>query len=293
MKKGFTLIELLGVIILLGILSVAIIPKVGESITNSKETAVKTQEEQIKRATSDFLIENTELLQDNKTITIKLGTLKQKGYIPISIKNPKTKKELSNESTIEVKSYNNKTKMTLNLIDLETASQNINQNSPILVLNGNYIEYVEVNSEYIDQGAIAITSDGNTINSNNISVQTLYNNEEVTLTTNTLKTYSVVYTVTDNGKTTSATRTVTVRDSIPPTIVFPNDTVLKPSEVAGFSLKGDVIVSDNYTASNNIIVRATAEGLSNIPGKYVVTYKATDLSNNESTAKRVIIVSEN
>lgn len=290
MKKGFTLVELLGVIALLGILSIVIIPKVGESLANTKETALKTQEEQIKRATSDFLVENIDLLEDNKTITIKLGTLKQKGYIPISIKNPKTKKELSNESTISVTRTNNKNSMTLELIDLEGASQTIDGNSPILVLNGNYVEYVEVNSEYTDPGATAMKSDGTSINSNNISTQVLYNNEEVMLTTNTLKTYSIVYSVTDNGKTTSATRTVTVRDSIPPSIIFPKDTVLTPSQVAGFNLKGDIIVTDNYTASNNINVTATAEGLSNVPGKYVVTYTAKDSSNNKTTEKRVIIV---
>ena len=94
-NKGFTLAELLGVIVLLGILSTVIIPKIGDSIQSSKETAYKAQENTIKKAVDDFLIENTELLETNETITIKLGTLKQGGYLPLNIKNPKTKKDFS------------------------------------------------------------------------------------------------------------------------------------------------------------------------------------------------------
>ena len=67
-NKGFTLVELLGVIVLLGILGVVIIPKVGDSITNSKETAYITQEEQIKKAANDFLVDNTDLLEYKKDI---------------------------------------------------------------------------------------------------------------------------------------------------------------------------------------------------------------------------------
>ena len=163
-NKAFTLVELLGVIVLLGILGIVIIPKVGDSITNSKETAYITQEETIKKAVNDFLVDNTDLLEDNDTITIKLGVLKQKGYLPVNIKNPKTRKNISNESLIIITKNGNTYDIKLNLIDLEDVTENMDNNSPILVLNGNYIEYVEVNDTYEEKGAIAKSSTGETIN---------------------------------------------------------------------------------------------------------------------------------
>lgn len=288
MKKGFTLVELLGVIILLGILSTVIIPKIGDSLENSKETALLTQEEQIKKAAYDFLIEHTELLDENDTITLKLGTLKQGGYLPIKLINPKTRKPLSNESTITITKNENKYEMTLNLIDLENATENIDNNSPILVLNGNYIEYVEVNEEYTELGAKAIDSTGEEIDEENISIQILYNNEETTLTTTELKTYSVVYAVTDNsGNTTSATRTVIVRDSTSPTIIIPKDTSIHVSEIASFNNQRGVIIADNYDANPTLTIDST---LANIPGTYVITYTVTDSSGNQTTERRVINV---
>lgn len=287
-NKAFTLVELLGVIVLLGILSIVIIPKIGDSLENSKETALLTQEEQIKKAAYDFLIEHTELLDESDTITLKLGTLKQGGYLPIKLINPKTRKPLSNESTITITKNENKYEMTLNLIDLENATENIDNNSPILVLNGNYIEYVEVNEEYTELGAKAIDSTGEEIDEENISIQVLYNGEETTLTTTELKTYSVVYAVTDNsGNTTSATRTVIVRDSIAPTIIIPKDTSIHVSEIASFNNQRGVIIADNYDANPTLTIDST---LANIPGTYVITYTVTDSSGNQTTERRVINV---
>ena len=130
-NKAFTLVELLGVIALIGILSVVIIPKVGNSINNSKEASYIAQEDMIKKAVNDFLIENTYLLESNDTVTITLGVLKQGGYLPINIKNPKTRKDFSNESLITITKNGNNYDIKLNLVDLENVTETIDSNSPI------------------------------------------------------------------------------------------------------------------------------------------------------------------
>ena len=286
-NKAFTLVELLGVIVLLGILGIVIIPKVGDSITNSKETALLTQEEQIKKAANDFIIDNIELFDDTDTITIKLGVLKQKGYLPINIKNPKTRKNISNESTITIKKIDNKYEITLNLIDMTNVTENIDNNSPILVLNGNYIEYVDVNSTYQEKGATAKSSTGETLNDISIQIK-LEDVEKSSIDTSQLLTYNVIYSVTDSrGLTTSATRTVIVRDNKAPQITFPKETTLLANQVNGYDLRQSVIVSDNYDQNPTITINS---GLSNRPGKYVVVYTAKDSSGNETTERRVIIV---
>ncbi len=286
-NKAFTLVELLGVIVLLGILGIVIIPRVGDSITNSKETALITQEEQIKKAANDFVIDNIELFDNTDTITIKLGVLKQKGYLPINIKNPKTRKNISNESTITIKKINNAYEITLNLIDMIDVTENIDSNSPILVLNGNYIEYVDVNSTYQEKGATAKSATGETLDDISIQIK-LDDEEKSSIDTSQLLTYTVIYSVTDSrGLTTSATRTVIVRDNKAPQITFPTETTLIANQVNGYDLRQSVIVSDNYDQNPTITINS---GLSNRPGKYVVTYTAKDLSGNETTERRIIIV---
>ncbi|MGM9849805.1 MAG: immunoglobulin-like domain-containing protein [Bacilli bacterium] len=288
-NKAFTLVELLGVIVLLGILGVVIIPKVGDSIENSKEQSYKVQEETIKKAANDFLIDNTEFLEENDTITIKLGVLKQKGYLPVNIKNPKTRKNISNESLITITKNGNAYKIELALVDLENVTENIDNNSPILVLNGDYIEYVEVNDLYEEKGAIAKTSTGETID--NVSRQIKLNNvEKSIIDTSQLLTYNVIYSATDtNGKTTSATRTVIVRDTTSPTITFPSETTIHTSEVAAFNIMQGVSATDNYSTTPTITVNSS---LAKLPGKYVITYIAKDSSNNETTERRVINVED-
>ena len=289
-NKAFTLVELLGVIALIGILSVVIIPKVGNSINNSKEASYIAQEDMIKKAVNDFLIENTYLLESNDTVTITLGVLKQGGYLPINIKNPKTRKDFSNESLITITKNGNNYDIKLNLVDLENVTETIDSNSPMLVLNGNYIEYVEVNSEYQEKGAYAYSDTGDRLNVSNPTIK--QNNNVVSqINTSTLGTYNVIYEVTHNGKTTSATRTVIVRDTEAPTIIFPKDTMIHTSEVAGFDPLNGVSATDNYT--NNVTVSANNSSLANLPGNYLITYTATDSSGNTTTERRVINVDGN
>lgn len=292
-NKAFTLVELLGVIVLLGILGVVIIPKVGDSITNSKETAYITQEEQIKKAANDFIVDNIELFDNTNTITIKLGVLKQKGYLPINIKNPKTRKNISNESTITITKTNEKFEITLNLIDLIEVTESIDNNSPIIVLNGNYVEYInvnsnetEINNNLIQNGAKAYSSTGEELTEITTQIK-IGETEKTSIKTNTLDTYEITYTVTYNGKTTSATRTVIIRDTESPTITLPKETILLANQVNGYDLRQDVSVTDNYDSNSTLTINS---GLSNRPGKYVVTYTATDGSGNQTTERRVIIV---
>ena len=286
MKKGFTLIELLAVIVLLGILGVVIIPKIGDSIKNSENKAYIAQVESIKKGVNDFLIDNSDILSGNNTVTIKLGTVKQGGYLPMNIKNPITRKSFSNESRIIITSNGSKYDIQLDLFDLENYNESIDSNSPTIVLNGNYIEYVEVNSDYQDAGIIAYDSVGNQINTFSTQINGDENADVDTSQIN--KTYSIVYSVTDsNGYTSSATRTVIVKDSTAPTIVVPEDTTLHVSELAGFNPMNGVVVSDNYFDASDITTNVESS-LSNRAGKYIITYSATDGSGNTSTVRRVI-----
>lgn len=284
---GFTLVELLAVIVLLGVLSVVIIPKVGDSITNSKNNAYQTQLLNIRKGVEDFLIENTYLIENDGIFTLKLGAIKQGGYLPINIKNPLTRKDFSNESLILVIKNGDKYDIELYLEDVIEVNEEIDNNSPILVLNGEYVQYVDVNSEYKELGARAKSVLGEDIK--NISIQMFLDDVEVgSIDTKHLNNYKIIYRATDqNGRDTSATRTVIVRDNISPVISSTSETTLYESEVNDYDLMDGVVISDNYDSEFNVDV--TSE-LSNIPGKYVITYNVSDSSGNNSVFRKVINV---
>lgn len=287
-KEGFTLVELLGVIVLLGIISLVIIPKVGDTITNSKNTAYEVQITNIKKGISDYIIDKN-ILQEDGSITIKLGSIKQAGYLPISIKNPISKKNISNESLALVTRTNGKYDIQLQIIDVNY-SEMLDSNAPIIILNGNYIEYVEVKNSYQEKGAIAKTSEGEEIN--DISIQILMNEQEQSsINTNALNTYNIVYSVTDgNGIQSSATRTVIVRDTTPPKINVPKDETIHMSEVQTYDISEGVEVTDNYDNNPDLIINGA---INNRTGIYVINYIARDASGNEAIARRVIKVIDN
>ena len=63
MKKGFTLVELLAVIVILGVLSVLIVPKIKKTLNNSKE--------KINLASANELLKAAEYQYERNEITGK------------------------------------------------------------------------------------------------------------------------------------------------------------------------------------------------------------------------------
>lgn len=286
MKKGFTLVELLAVIIILGAIFAITFPLVTDNIRKSEEKAFNLQKEQIVAAAKDMVIKEYVVIPDKQSITLYVGELKRKGLLPIKMINAKTKLTISNESTVVISRENNSYSYDVNIIDLEEESTENNENAPVIRLNGNYVEYVEINTEYVEKGGTAYSNTGSPLTLNPPQIK-LNDNEGGEIDTSKLGTYKLIYSVTDKGLTTTNIRTVVVRDTIPPVIYFPEDNIVKVSELNGSYVNKGVYAIDN----SNIGIKVTnVSSLSNIPGKYVILYTAKDPSGNTTNAKRVITV---
>lgn len=115
MNKGFTLIELLGVIAVLAILAIIAIPIVDRSLNESKDGLYETQIEQIIKGAEDYYASNlTELPQNNgETNSITIKELQNAGFLQLDIKNPKTDKNFSPNTTVIVTKDGNNFQYTL------------------------------------------------------------------------------------------------------------------------------------------------------------------------------------
>lgn len=286
MKKGFTLVELLAVIIILGAIFAITFPLVTDNIRKTEEKAFNLQKEQIIAAAKDMVIKEYVVIPDKQSVTLYVGELKRKGLLPIKMINAKTKLTISNESNVVISRENNSYSYDVNIIDLEEESTENNENAPVIRLNGNYVEYVEINTEYVEKGGTAYSNTGSPLTLNPPQIK-LNDNEGGEIDTSKLGTYKLIYSVTDKGLTTTSIRTVVVRDTIPPVISFPEDNIVKVSKVSGFDVRARVYAIDN---SGNDVTAIPLSSLSNVPGKHVILYTAKDPSGNTTNAKRVITV---
>ncbi len=145
---------------------------------------------------------------------------------------------------------------------------------PVITVLGNTVETHEVNTPYIDDGAIAIDNPGiDTITGFIITDNKVDETE--------LGTYTVTYTVTDAyGNTTTGTRTVNVVDRTAPVInaVGGNPMLIQ----VGSDFVDPTTVTDNYWTNVKLEV-ITGSVNTNSFGQYKVTYAATDGSGNVAT----------
>lgn len=285
MKKGFTLVELLAVIIILGAIFAITFPLVTDNIRKTEEKAFNLQKEQIIAAAKDMVIKEYVVIPDKQSITLYVGELKRKGLLPIKMINAKTKLTISNESNVVISRENNSYSYDVNIIDLEEESTENNENAPVIRLNGNYVEYVEINTKYVEKGGTAYSNTGSPLTLN-LQIKSNDNGGEE-IVTSQLGTYKLIYSATDNGLTTTSIRTVVVRDTIPPVISFPENNIVKVSKLNGSYVEEGVYAIDN---SNEGIKVTHVSSLSNVPGKHVILYTAKDSSGNTTNAKRVITV---
>lgn len=103
MKKGFTLVELLATITILGIIALLLVPTVVGTINGFREDAAEDQEKSIIAAAKLWV--NDHRLQlpvvDDHSICVTIEELK-KGYLEGDLRDPKTKKLISNQAGVEI-----------------------------------------------------------------------------------------------------------------------------------------------------------------------------------------------
>jgi len=107
-ENGFTLVELLGVVTILAMLGLVVVPTVNKVVSDNKVKLYNVQIRNIKSGASDFVSDNVLSLDipSDTSIGIKLGKLKELGYIDSHISNPVSKTEFSDDMVIIITNVN-------------------------------------------------------------------------------------------------------------------------------------------------------------------------------------------
>ncbi|MDD4547498.1 MAG: prepilin-type N-terminal cleavage/methylation domain-containing protein [Bacilli bacterium] len=288
-KSGFTLIELLAVIFVLGIISAIAIPTINRVTQQSREELYKSQIKNIELGAKDWATTNFSILPegDGEVITLTLGQLKLGGFVDKNITNPQNKKLFPNDLEITITKKNNNYEYDV-IEGSGGVDGEIDSTKPVIILNGLVHETVELNSVYNDLGVIAKDPTGALIDTVDVLIKS--NNEPVTeVDTSSLIQYKITYTATYQGNASSAIRTVTVKDTIPPILTIPGNIEIGVNDVEKFNALTGVITTDNSLKTPTLVVSGN---LSKIPGTYSITYISTDGSGNKTVKVRTIKVTD-
>lgn len=295
MKRGFTLVEIVATIVILAIIGAIALPIVDSTIKENRESLYKSQLKEIEDAAEKWAYKNMDLLPNNGEVkTVKLEDLKKAGLLPLDIRDPRDNKLLPNDMLITITFENNNYVFDVNEESGTDITSEYNANSPILILNGNPLEYLEFGGEYNELGAMAKDKNGNLIDSNKISIMYQYNGVEIaSINSKEFKTYTVIYSVSNEVSgtiyTSNITRTIIVRDTTAPNLIVPGKVEIYLADALYYDLQLGVEVSDN--SGENIVV--TTIGFDASVGQKIVSYTACDSRNNCVTKKRIINVLEN
>ncbi len=284
--KGFTLTELLAVIIILGLLILIIVPVVDHANTRAKNELYLIQRDNIIKGAKNWAAKNFAILpeEEGEMLTLTIGQLKQSDFVDKNITDPRTKKKFPNDMEVTITRENNSYSYDL-LEDTGTDSGGEFEAMPMIYLIGSIHEKVEINSEYLEKGVEAFYSNGS-----KAEYETLIEHNGIPkqfVDTSKFIQYKIKYTVREGNKTASIIRTVTIEDTIPPTLIIPSDKTITISEVANFNKEEGVTVSDN--SEEEIEVQITGE-ISSEVGEYILTYEAVDSSGNKTSKIRKINV---
>lgn len=200
MKRGFTLIELLGIIVVLGIIATIVTPVIQSTLVQNQESVYNTLVKQIEGNAKDYLEYNTDKLPQDEgdSVVVKLGEMKEAGFIQISIKNPKTDNIISNESYVTVTKKGNNYTFGTTIYDLTDADEVVS-GAPTIILAGSSNETIASGSNY------------NLEKIDNVSRQIIFNGKEVSSIDTSVKgVYEVYYSKLENGKLGITIKTVKV-----------------------------------------------------------------------------------
>ena len=282
MKKGFTLAELLGVLVILGAILLIAIPVVDQTIKSGKEDLYQEQIDSIKTSLQLWM-SNNQKPDVGEKIVLSLSQLKESGAVALDITNPKTNELFPNDMILEISNSNG-------IIEYEVDVTGNNKEDytllPSISLNGNVLEYVEVDSTnvttYDDSGVIVKDSSGNVISTVSQSTTPTFDITKRGI-------YLRKYTATFNGYTNVAYRTIIVRDTTGPEIGFVGSLTLTYEESRTYDYDNDIVVTDN--SGENVTV-TVEHNISPLVGDYTIEYIATDSSGNVTTKSRKVTITE-
>lgn len=208
MKRGFTLIELLGIIVVLGIIATIVTPVIQSTLAQNQESVYNTLVKQIESNAKDYLEYNTDKLPQDEgdSVIVKLGEMKEAGFIQISIKNPKTDNIISNESYVTVTKKGNNYTFETTIHDLTDADEVVS-GAPSISVDKNANETISIGSTYkFDE---KVTVDGT--EDSDFSRQIIKDNKEVaSIDTSVKGIYEIYYSKLKDGKLGITIRTIRV-----------------------------------------------------------------------------------
>ena len=116
-RKAFTLIELMGVLVIIGILTVILVPVINNTIKNNKQKLYDNQLEMIRLAAQNLATDNTYILpeEDGEEIYITLGQLRAMGYDEGTIIDPLTNKNFPDNLIVMIIKKGNDYDYVINL----------------------------------------------------------------------------------------------------------------------------------------------------------------------------------
>ena len=279
MKKGFTLAELLGVIVVLAAVLLIIMPTIDKTIKQGQNGLYDKQINSIKLA-MELLVADNVKLEDGEYIVLTLSQLKDAGLVEFDVKNPKTEELFPNDMLLTIRNNDG-------ILEYEVSTKGDNVENyellPRISINGNILTYVEVNSEYVDRGASVTDQSGNVISS--YVAQTI----EPELNVSMRGVYLEKYTTNYNGYSNTVYRTIIVRDTIGPEIIFSNNLELTYEEAKDYNFESDIIIKDN---SGEKVELTVEDNIMDLPGRYTVKYIAVDTSGNETVKVRQVTIKE-
>lgn len=151
---------------------------------------------------------------------------------------------------------------------------------PRLQLNGPQNMVISYRDEYEEQGVIVKNATGNYMSKIKI---------DSNIDTKKIGNYYVDYSLKIGGKTLHVRRNVKVIDDIDPVIKLKGEQIIKMSINKQYIEPGYIAI-DEYDGDITNKVQITGEIDAENYGEYVLTYKATDNSNNQTEVNRIIKV---
>jgi len=147
----------------------------------------------------------------------------------------------------------------------------------VISLNGGNPITVECHTTFVDPGATAHNSNGDSV-----PVTT-----SGTVDVNTPGTYVITYSATDGTNNVSVSRTVTVVDTLGPNIILNGNDPMTVECHTPFVDPGAIAVD---SCAGSVPVTASGTVDPNTPGSYQITYSASDGANDASATRTVIVM---